>query len=35
VDRLRVLGNSVVPAITEYIGRLIVEHHMITAEAAA
>jgi DNA (cytosine-5)-methyltransferase 1 len=25
VDRLRVAGNAVVPAVTEHIGRLIVE----------
>lgn len=35
VDRLRVLGNSVVPAIPEHIGRLIVEHDAATRAVAA
>lgn len=34
VDRLRVLGNSVVPAIPEHIGRLIVEHAAASTVAA-
>lgn len=33
VDRLRVAGNAVVPAVVEHIGRLIVEHD--TAERTA
>jgi site-specific DNA-cytosine methylase len=26
MDRIRALGNSVSPAVSEYVGRLIVEH---------
>lgn len=35
VDRLRVVGNAVVPAAAEYIGRLIVEHAEWVAERVA
>jgi len=35
VDRLRVAGNAVVPAVAEHIGRLIVEHAEWVAERVA
>jgi DNA (cytosine-5)-methyltransferase 1 len=35
VDRLRTLGNSVVPAVSEHLGRLIVADHGWRTEAAA
>jgi DNA (cytosine-5)-methyltransferase 1 len=35
VDRLRVAGNAVVPAVSEQLGRLIVEHDAMTSERAS
>lgn len=35
VDRLRVAGNAVVPAVSEHIGQLIAEHAAATPEVAA
>lgn len=35
VDRLRVAGNAVVPAVAEHIGRLIVEHEAYVRSEAA
>jgi hypothetical protein len=35
VDRLRGIGNAVVPATAERIGRLVMEHHLTREGAAA
>lgn len=35
VDRLRGLGNAVVPAVAEHIGRIVVEHHRRSGVVAA